>query len=149
MSRSWKLVNEDGEPDFDEGGMDLFLEGDGHFTELVNQDVLDQRVKKATVSIKGANQFDQDYGTRLRQLLGGKSTGRETAATVGSSLENMIEHLRISQGEVRSRIGAFMSSEEILIRASRFRVGLGNTEVQVQAELITEAGEMSVTTGIS
>lgn len=149
MSRSWKLVNEAGEPDFDEGGMDLERQPDGHFTEVEDQDVLDQRIKKTTVSVQGANPFDPSYGTPLRQMLGGKSLSRETGAAIGSILEDMIDHLVVSQGEVRSRIGAAFTPEEALVRARRFKVGLGTTEVQVQGELVTEAGELAVTAGVS
>lgn len=148
MSNTWKLVNNEGEPDFDSGGMDLEYQPDGTFTELFGRDVLDQRVRKAVVSRRGANPFDTSYGTTLRSRLGGKSTSKEIGATIGAELEDMIGQLKVSQGEARSRLGASLVPDELLVRANKFRVGVGNTEVQVQAELITESTGFTTTSTV-
>lgn len=143
MSRTWKLVNPEGEPEFT-GPMDLEFHSDGRFTELTGGDLLGQRVKKAVVTLRNSNRFDPDYGTNLRRFLGGKITQRDNALGMGVLLEELINYLLSSQSEVRRRIGDQLTPDELLDSARKFKVTYGNTEVQLAAELLTEGDALTV-----
>lgn len=135
MSKSWKLVNQDGEQIFD-GPMDIII-NNGKVEELTNgEQILDQRIQKAITEKKGSNAFAAWWGTSFKERLGRKSLGRGDAQRMGIEVFQLSNALIASQREVDSRIGLDVS--EKLNSISKLTVDIEKGKLSVSAEFETE-----------
>lgn len=135
MSKSWKLVNQSGEPDFT-GPMDIIIAG-GTVVEITGEAVLDQRIKKGITERKGSNKFASWWGTTLRQKLGTKSLDTADIQQIGMEVYYFGNELIASQRRTAARLE--LSASEQLHNIDRVVVEVEQGKIEVSAQFITEA----------
>lgn len=143
MSKSWLLSSSTGAPSFRRGDTDLVWR-DGRPVEITVPDqVLDQRIRKASMTPLGSNRFNSGYGFDGVRLLGGKNLGDDTVKFIGLEMERMMEVLKESQQEARTRIP--MDPAELIQSLQGIQVVSEGSEISATVFIQTEGrGQVSV-----
>lgn len=138
-SRSWVLVNKSGTPDMIRGEMDIVFQ-DGHVREVTDPNqVLDQRVRKCIVDVRGRNKFAANWGSKLRSLVGQKNLSTATLKEIGKFLREMTDGLIDSQDETTRRIR--LADAELIDSIDRIDLMTEGSDIVVHMNVVTREGK--------
>lgn len=136
MSKTFKLINLSGVRSFDGGHSDLEIAPSGSVVLLEKTDAIAQLFEKGILTILGTNLLHSEFGTRIRELLGGKMTSNVSAGLSAVLCENLIRTLMTYQQKYAGSVD--ISKDETIVGLSGLTISFFSSgKLQLEASVKT------------
>lgn len=136
MAKTFKLVNLEGQRSFYGGHSDLEIAPSGSIVLLEKTDAVAQLFEKGILTMLGTNVLHSEFGTRIRELLGGKMTSNVSAGLTAVLCENLIRTLMVYQQKYAGSLD--ISKDETIVGLAGLTISFFTSgKLQVEASVKT------------